>query len=190
MKKTHVSTLLATIFCVLAGTQISAQEVGKRSHIESADKPGDEISESPRETTLNTASLTAPDGKTLKLVLIGDRLPQLSVNGEKVDQHDLPVYEEYIEKLSGVIVDRQKAGWAQISAARERIKNQIIADLVEKKLVAGAKDVQSYYLTSSLLKINGKIQDPDAFSFFRNKYVKSADLVFYYAGGNTYQQPE
>jgi hypothetical protein len=176
--KTHLSALLVITVLMSQSTQSLAQQADqRRGSIGLTDSSAEAL---PEESPLNTASMKSGDGKTVKLVIIGDRLPMLFVNGNKVSKIDLLLYEDYMDTLTGVIQERQRAEALRIDAVRERIRNQIMTDLVEKKLVAGKENIQSYYLTAKSLTVNGKIQDPGSFTFFRNKYVKSQDRIFYY----------
>jgi hypothetical protein len=178
--KTHLSALLVITVLMSQSTQSLAQQADQRNASLGHSGTSAVALEAPKETPLNTANMKSREGKTFKLVIIGDRLPMLFVNGNKVSKIDFPLYEDYIDTLTGVIEGRQRTEALRIDAVRERIRNQIMTDLIEKKLVAGKEDIESYYLTAKSLMVNGKIQDPGSFTFFRNKYVKSQDRIFYY----------
>src|SRR6476620_10731778 len=175
MKKTTLSTWLPLLLFACSTYSVNAQQPG-------GDKNAD-FYDQPKESALNTASLSA-DGKTFKLVLIGDCLPQFFINGEKIGRNELPFYEDNITQLSKIIEERQKKEWQRAATLRERVKQQIVADIIDRKLVTAKIGIKSYYLTSRRFLINGKLQDPESFHFFRNKYVKSEDLVFYFDSEN------
>jgi hypothetical protein len=176
--KTHSSAVLIISVLMFISAQSLAQQADqRRGSVALSDSSAETL---PEESALNTASMKSDDGKTFKLVIIGDCLPMLFVNGNKISKIDFPVYEEYMDTLAGVIQGRQRAEALRIDAVRERIRNQIMSDLVEKKLAARKENIHSYYLTAKSLMVNGKIQNSASFTFFRNKYVKSQDRVFYY----------
>jgi hypothetical protein len=166
MKKTIQTTWIFTVLFICTAANSSAQQ-------------STEPSDSPKETPFNTVSQTI-DGKAYKLILIGDCLPQLFINTEKIGKSELPFYEDKIEALTKMINARQKQEWERLSALKEKVREQMMADIVTKKLVNGRGEVNSYYLTSHRLMVNGTLQDPDTFHFFRNKYIKSDDAVLYF----------
>ncbi len=182
--------LRSFIFLLLLGanalTESCAQQPRNQNDAAGTRPPDIDSIDMPEENQFNTASLTTNDGKTFKLIVIGDRLPQLFIDGEKISKDDLPVYQDNIDKLHEIIVERQKKENERTNAIWERTKNQILVDLVDQKVVSARKDVRSYYLTSQYLKVNGRIQDPDTFLFLRNRYIRSADMVFYFEAESNY----
>jgi len=133
----------------------------------------------PGQNFFNTAVYEI-NGKKYKLILIGDLLPQLSINGKPVAKDELDYYQEEIESLSNIIWERQRNEAERKNTFIEKVKQQILDDLIVKKLVPDKESVQSFYLTSVQLVINDKIQNPAAYKFFKAKYIKSDDRAFYY----------
>ena len=137
------------------------------------------------ENYFNSATYTK-EGKTYKLILIGDLIPQLFIDGERINKNDLDIYQDQIDLLSKVIGDRRKKENDRINVNLLKVKNQILTDLVHKKLVNAISDVKSYYLTSRFLKVNGNIQEPATFLFFSKKYLRSEDKVYYFEAESNY----
>lgn len=159
---------------------ISGQKPGKVNTPDSRSMITSESPEKPAETQLNTASLKLADGKTVKLVLIGDLLPQLFINGRGIHKNELPIHQEVIDKLSREIYDRQEKEAEFLRGEIEKIKRQILTDLVNNGILPAQGDIKSYYLTSRIFMVNEKVQDSSIFSFFCNKYIRSQDVAFYY----------
>jgi len=174
MRKTGTKTVALLLVLALVATGGQAQVAGDQ----------------PAETPYNTASMTTSGGKTFKLVLIGDCLPQLWINGEKMTKKDLAWYQEEIEKLTAVITAQQKKQWARTSAIHERTDKNIIDALVQRKVVGAAKDVKSFYLTDKAFVVNGKRQEAGTFVFFRDSFVGSADNVYYYESPSIHKSDE
>ena len=57
---------------------------------------------------LNTVTTTAADGTRYKLIIIGDVLPRLLVNNKQVSSAQLTKYSDIIEKLTPILLQRQR----------------------------------------------------------------------------------
>jgi len=57
---------------------------------------------------LNTVTSTGTDGTRYKLVIIGDVLPKLFVNNKQVSNARLTQYSDIIEKLTPILLQRQR----------------------------------------------------------------------------------
>ena len=179
MKTIHFAALASVYFTFFSiPSPATAQGAGKRPH---ADKYFSGLysdsMDKPVETPFNTATFTK-EGKTFKLILIGDLMPELFIDGERINKNELAIYQDQIDRLSEVIEDRCKKENGRVNANLLKVKNQILTELVNKKLVNAISDVKSFYLTSRFMKINGNIQDPETVLFFSKKYLRSEDRVY------------
>ncbi|MBP7555160.1 MAG: hypothetical protein KA821_02770 [Chitinophagaceae bacterium] len=133
----------------------------------------------PPKNHFNTAT-TKIAGKECSLTLIGDMLPDFSVDGRKVSTSDFDDYASEIDSLSHIIWERQRKEAQRREAAIAKIKQQILGELVSAKHITTQSQVHSFYLSSEAFFINNKQQSPEVFAYFKKKYLKSEDKAFYY----------
>src|SRR5688572_29766527 len=187
MNTIHLAALVSVylIFFSLP-SYTTAQLPGKESNTDRyLAGPYINSTDTPVENYFNSATYTK-EGKTYKLILIGDLMPQLFINGERINKNELDIYQDQIDLLSKVIGDRRKKENDRINVHLLKVKNQILTDLVQKRLVNAISDVKSYYLTSRFLKVNGNIQEPATFLFFSEKYLRSEYKVYYFEAESNY----
>lgn len=127
----------------------------------------------------NTAS-TEIFGKKCSLTLVGDMLPNFSIDEKKIPVSQLDEYATEIDSLSKIIWERQRKEVEKKNVAIEKTKQQILDDLVAKKYVLSKADVHSFYLCGDSFFVNKKEQRADVFAYFKSKYMKSDDKAFYY----------
>jgi hypothetical protein len=135
--------------------------------------------ELPKENYFNT--VTGKIGsRQYKFILIGDKIPFLTIDQEEVSRNKLPQYQELLDSLSHVIWERQKKEAERAKQYITKKKPEILTDLVEQKVCEKKEDIKSFYLTSFQLTVNGISVSPKVFEFFKKKYILSADGAFYY----------
>ncbi|HEX6193576.1 MAG TPA: hypothetical protein VFZ42_14480 [Chitinophagaceae bacterium] len=118
------------------------------------------------------------NGQKIKLVLIGDLVPELTINGTQIPLDELTEHQDVVDRLSKVIRERQKNEAARKAAIIEKTKMQILNEITSKGYIAD--EVKSYYLTTHQLLVNNIPQAPDVFEYFKNKYIRSADVAYYF----------
>jgi hypothetical protein len=133
-----------------------------------------------KENYLNTASTVDANGTKYKLVLIGDLLPKLYVNNRPVSNNDLIRYNKTIEQLSAVIWQRQKLADEKKKVLFEKNTKAIINDLIKRGVVKNENDIVSFRLTAEGFVVNNKRISFGIFTYFKNKYTKSGDEVYYF----------
>lgn len=186
MKQLHGFTTLLII--VAATTMLPARALSQNSGTKASDNVGFSINVShpdpfQNENYFNTASVEIK-GNVYKLVLIGDLVPRLTVDGMSIAKKQLRYYADIVDSLANVIWKRQTEESERRDAILENQKLKILNDLIEKSYFSNITAIKSFYLTSTQFLVNGQNQDAKIFSFFKTKYIKAADTVFYYESNN------
>lgn len=132
------------------------------------------------ENYLNTITSTDTDGTKYKLVLIGDLLPVLYVNGKSIATEELKNYSHIIDKLTPVLWQRQKDEADKRNERFEKARNAIADELIKTGLVENLASIESFLLSAKELIVNDKNQSLEVFIKFKNKFITSADRVFYF----------
>ena len=132
------------------------------------------------ETYLNTVTTTDTDGTKYKLVVIGDVLPKLYVNGKTIKADGLKNYSHVIEKLTFVLWKRQKEEADKRNERFGKTRDAIAGELVKAGLVKNLSGIVSFLLSSKKFIINDKDQSMDVFTKFKNDFITSTDQVFYF----------
>ena len=132
------------------------------------------------ENYLNTITSTDTDGTKYKLVLIGDLLPVLYVNGKSITTGELKNYSHIINKLTPVLWQRQKKEADKRNERFEKRRDAIAGELVKAGLVNELANIRSFLLSAKEFIVNDKNQSIEVFTRFKNKFITSADQVFYF----------
>src|SRR5215213_5945360 len=132
------------------------------------------------ENYLNTVTSTDSDGTKYKLVIIGDLLPALYVNGKSIKASEFKNYSHIIDKLTPVLWQRQKKEADKRNERFEKERNAIADELVKAGLIKNLSNIESFLLSSKEFIVNDKNQSLEVFTRFKNKFITSADQVFYF----------
>jgi hypothetical protein len=133
-----------------------------------------------QENYLNTVTSTDTDGTRYKLVIIGDLLPVLFVNGKRIEADELKNYSHIIDKLSPVLWQRQKEEANKRKERFEKTRNAIAAELVKEGVVKNISGVESFLLSQKEFIVNDKNQSLEIFTRFKSKFITSGDQAFYF----------
>jgi hypothetical protein len=120
----------------------------------------------------------ADKGSTYRLISIRDKLPRLFVNDKEVRAAPLNDYAPVIDKMQNELWARQKKAAQIKNAADEQQVNNIVAELVSKKIIASINALVSFRLDGGSFVVNGKKQSFDVFTLFKHKFITSADKVY------------
>ena len=151
---------------------VQSAAVAQNNQPVSADAAG---STRPVDTVFCTAQEVI-HGQITKLILIGDLLPELTINGTRVSVDELAEHQEVIDRLSKVIWERQRGEAERKNKVIEKTKIEILQELKSKF----SGEIISYYLTSQQLLVNNIPQAPAVFEYFKNKFIRSADVAYYF----------
>jgi hypothetical protein len=132
------------------------------------------------ENYLNTVTTRDTDGKTYKLVIIGDLLPNFYVNDNLILRNDLARYSSIIEKMTPVLWQRQKQAGEEKNALYEKNRQAIVDELIQKGVFKNAADIKTFHLTENVFMVNDTNLTFETFSYFKKKYIKSSDEEFYF----------
>jgi hypothetical protein len=132
------------------------------------------------ENYLNTVISTDTNGTKYKLVIIGDLLPKLYVNGKSIKADELKNYTFTIDRLTPLLWQRQKDEADKRNGRFEKARDAIAAELVMAGLVKNLASIKSFLLSANELLVNDKNQSLEVFIRFKNKFITSADQVFYF----------
>lgn len=169
-----ISTSLGNPVCVLG--QQSSFELQKQS----TEVKIQDLQTENNENYLNTVTTKDTDGKTYKLVIIGDLLPKFYVNGNLIPRNELAQYSSVIEKMTPVLWQRQKQADEEKNALFAKNMKTIVDELIQKGLFKNAADIRSIRLTENVFTVNDINLSFEVFSYFKKKYIKSSDEEFYY----------
>jgi hypothetical protein len=133
-----------------------------------------------QENFLNTVTSIDTDGVKYKLVIIGDLLPVLFVNGKRIEADELKNYSHIIDKLSFVLWQRQKEEANKRNERVEKTRNTIAAELVKEGVVKNVFGIESFLLSQKEFIVNDKNQSLEIFTRFKNKFITSDDQAFYF----------
>ena len=59
-------------------------------------------------TRTDTVEYTAKDGNHFRMIVVGDKIPELYKNGRKIDRSDFGEYEEIIGAMQNMLIERWK----------------------------------------------------------------------------------
>jgi len=137
---------------------------------------------------LNNSKIISVYSSGIKMVMQDDKITQLSYKGDKVPEDKLGDYEVYARKLAEAakranspasVASGGKPASEDPSLAGGIMKN-IIAELVQEKIVTDEGNVSSVALTRTQLVVNGKPQPADVQQRYYDKYGKRLGTDIYY----------
>jgi hypothetical protein len=129
---------------------------------------------------MNTITSTDTDGTKYKLVVIGDVLPKLYINGKSIKADELKNYGHIIDKLTLVLWQRQKEEDDKRNERFEKTRDAIASELVKSGLVKNLTNIESFLLSAKEFIVNDKNQSTEVFIRFKNNFITSTDQVFYF----------
>lgn len=173
----YLSAILAAVLTIPCCTHAQNTNNEQSNQQTQTDQPS--MYQDKQENELNTA-VAEIAGIKYKLMLIGDLLPNLYVDGKKISRQNLDDYAVIIDSLSSVIGEKQRMEWKRKNSVTAKIKQHILEELVIKKYVSKKEDVRSFYLSGQEFRLNEKTQSPEALQYFSAKFLKSDDKAFYY----------
>jgi hypothetical protein len=169
-----ISTSLGNPVCVF-GQQSSFEFQKQSTEVKIQD-----LQTANNENYLNTVTTKDTDGKTYKLVIIGDLLPKFYVSGNLISRSELAQYSSVIEKMTPVLWQRQKQADEEKNALFEKNIKAIVDELIQKGVFKNAADIRSIRLTENVFMVNDINLSFEVFSYFKKKYIKSSDEEFYF----------
>jgi hypothetical protein len=133
-----------------------------------------------QENYLNTVTSTDTVGIKYKLMIIGDLMPVLFVNGKRIKADELKNYSHIIDKLAPVLCHRQEEEANKRNERFEKTRNAIAGELVKEGMVKNLSGISSFLLSAKEFIVNDKNQSMEVFTRFKNKFITSADQAFYF----------
>jgi hypothetical protein len=126
----------------------------------------------------NSISYTDPAGTRYCLVSIGDKLPQLFVNGKELPAHRLEEYAGIVEKLQTQLWERQKKQGRQAQQDNDERVKAIVTSLVTDKVVNSAAALTSFRLDKDGFTVNGQKLSFEIFARYKTKFILSPDKLY------------
>jgi hypothetical protein len=132
------------------------------------------------ESYLNTVTSADVDGTKYKLIMVGDLLPKLYVNGRLINNNELNKYAEVIDKLTPILWQRQKQEAEKKNKAFVKTRDSIVNDLKNEPQFRKVNSIESFRLSEKEFIVNDSNQPFELFTRFKNKYIQSSDQVFFF----------